>query len=161
MAAYLTIDQFKSLALCPASYVDDVETLEPGWTDAQLAFWSSMLDSRLAKRYATPFAPDSPPVIVQGWLARLVALRIYLKRGVDPEDAQVASIEADAVAAQAEIKEAADSKEGLFELPLRADAPGANGVTRGTPQSYSEQSPYTWMDIQECEGRQEDRYGPR
>jgi hypothetical protein len=155
--AYLTIDQFKDLALCPAEYVDTVETQHPGWCLAQLGFWSGMIDARLAKRYQTPFASDSPPVVVQGWLARLMSIRVLLKRGIDPTDAQVASLEADATSAMLEIKEAADSKDGLYELPLRQDAPSANGVTKGTPLYYSEQSPYTWMDLQECEGRAEDR----
>lgn len=158
--AYLTVEQFKDLAISPASYVDEIETEHPGWVDAQLGFWSSYIDSRLAKRYATPFDADSPPVVVQGWLARLVTERVYLKRGVDNTDGQIAAVQDDAKAAQAEIKEAADAKDGLFELPLRADAPGSDGITRGKVLSYTEQSPYSWTYVQVTNGREEDRNGP-
>jgi hypothetical protein len=153
LMAYLTVEQFQALAVCPSSYVDQIESEQPGWTLTQLNFWSSFIDSRLAKRYATPFDADSPPLVVQGWLTRLVTERVYLRRGVDSVDAQIISIQEDAKNAQAEIKEAADSKDGLFELPVRADAPGGDGVSRGKVLTYSEQSPYTWTFVQEENGR--------
>lgn len=131
--------------------------MQPGWVDGQLQYWSAWIDSRLAKRYATPF--DTPyPVAVKGWLNRLVTLRVYLRRGVDPGDRQVAEIKLDAESAQAEIKEAADAKDGLYELPLRADTT-AGGVKRGTPRVYSEASPYVGFDVQKERGRREDGTG--
>ena len=153
--AYLTIDQFVNLAVCPSTYVDFIETEQPGWTAAQLDYWSSFIDARLAKRYVTPFASDSPPLVVQGWLTRLVTERVYARRGVDASDGQITYIQEDTKNAQTEITEAANSKDGLFELPLRQDAPGADGVTRGQVLSYTEQSPYTWTYVQERNGRGE------
>jgi len=153
--AYLTIEEFKNLTVCPGVYVDDIETEQPGWVQGQLDFWSSYIDSRLAKRYATPFDADSPPLVVKGWLARLVTVPLYRRRGVDTTDAQITAVQDDAKDAQAELKEAADSKEGLYELPLRADAPVSDGVTRGKVLSYCEQSPYTWTIVQERNGRGE------
>jgi hypothetical protein len=155
--AYLTVDEFKNLAICPSSYVDDIEVDQPGWVLAQLTYWSSYIDSRLAKRYATPFDSDSPPIVVQGWLTRLVTPRIYMKRGIDNTDGQIQSVQDDATAAMSEIAEAANSKDGLYELPLRQDAPGGQGISRGAPLAYTETSPYVWMDHQECTGRSEDR----
>jgi len=159
MAAYLTVETFTDLAICPSEYVDYIETQQPGWVDGQLAFWSGYIDSRLAKRYATPFDVDSPPIVVQGWLARLVTPKIYLKRGVDNTDAQIVAVQDDAKAAVDELAEAANAKDGLYELPLRQDAPGGQGITRGAPLAYTESSPYVWMDQQEAIGRQEDRNG--
>ena len=157
--AYLTVEQFKNLAICPAEYVDYIETQQAGWVQGQLDFWSGYIDSRLAKRYATPFDAGSPPIVVQGWLARLVTPRIYLKRGVDSTDAQITAVQDDATAAIAEIAEAANAKDGLYELPLRQDAPGGQGISRGAPLAYTETSPYVWMDQQQLIGRGQDRNG--
>lgn len=122
-----------------------------------MQYWSAWIDSRLVKRYAAPF--DSPyPVAVKGWLNRIVTLRCYLRRGVDSGDRQVAEIKLDAENAQAEIKEAADAKDGLYELPLRADTT-ATGAKRGTPRVYSEASPYVGFDVQQARGRNEDANG--
>lgn len=153
--AYLTENEFLALTTMPSSTVDSLAVVSPGWIAQQLSYWSAQIDARLRKRYAAPFA--SPyPLAVQGWLARIVTVRCYLKNGVDPNDLQFAEIKADADAALAEIKEAADSNEGLFDLPLRADTT-ATGVSRGGPFGYSEASPYVWTDVQSDIGRSEDR----
>lgn len=148
MSQYLTLDTFRDLTLLPPSYVDTIETMHPGWLGRQLSRWSGWIDARLAKRYATPFDAASPPFIVEEWLSRIVTPRCLLKRGVDPTDAQVDDIKQDGEKAMAEIKEAAESAEGLFELPLRQDLPGSQGVSKGAPMGYAEQSPYTWAELQ-------------
>lgn len=141
----------------PAADVASLNTIASGWVDTQLEYWSSQIDARLAKRYAVPFA--SPyPIAVKGWLARIVTVRAFLKRGIDPNDQQFQEIKADCDAAIAEIKEAADSNEGLFDLPLRANT-NATGITRGGPFGYSESSPYAWTDVQALEGYADDAAG--
>lgn len=152
---YLTLAEFKSLSLMPSSDIDRVESESPGWIDSQLVYWSAQIDARLRKRYAAPF--ETPyPIAVQGWLARLVTVRLYLKRGVDPSDMQFDVIKLDAEQASAELKEAADSATGLFDLPLRQDTTDT-GVSRGGPFGYSEASPYVWTDVQADAGRYEDK----
>lgn len=158
MAAYLTLAKFKTLTVMPGSFVDAIETASPGWTDAQLAYWSDWIDSRLRKRYAVPFVAPVPST-VEGWLMRIVTVRCYLRRGVDPTDQQYADIKADDVAARDEIREAADSDTGLFDLPLRADLTNVSGISQGSPRTYSEQSPYAWTDVQGQAGRQQDENG--
>jgi hypothetical protein len=153
--AYLDRDAFATLTVMPAGDVDALDDAAPGWLDVQLGYWSSAIDARLRKRYDAPFA-EPYPLAVQGWLARIVTLRAYLRRGVDPLDQQFGEIKADADAAWAEIKEAADSNEGMFDLPLRADT-SASGINRGGPYGYSEASPYVWTDVQGVTGRDEDR----
>jgi hypothetical protein len=157
VTAYLTRAAFKLLTVMPAVDVDALETEASGWVDAQLALVSARIDSRLRKRYTVPFTSPYPAAVTD-WLARLVTLQCYLRRGVDSTDAQFVQIKADADAATAELKEAADAKEGLFELPLRADT-DADGVTRGGPLAYSEQSPYVWTNSQGTTGREEDASG--
>ncbi len=151
---YLDLTSFKALTIMPADHADAIQLVAPGWIDSQLVYWSGWIDSRLRKRYAAPF--ESPyPEAVTGWLARLVTVRAYLKRGVDPNDPQFEEIRADAERAMTEIKEAADGDVGLFDLPLRADTTAA-GISKGGPLGYSEASPYVWTDEQAATGRAED-----
>jgi hypothetical protein len=154
MPAYLTLAEFKALSVIPSEYVAATETLSPGWTLAQLTLESARIDARLSKRYAVPFQLPAP-VCVQGWLAKIVTVSAYLKRGFDPTDRQGEMYLADRDGALAEIKEAADAENGLFDLPLRDDLV-ASGVTRGFSKAYSEQSPYVFTDGQSRIGSQED-----
>lgn len=154
MGAYLTNERFRALTLAPASYVDAVEAAEPNWTQAQIAAISALIDARLAKRYAVPFDATNPPIAVQLWCSRIATLRLYLKRGVDATDGQFAAIQDDEQAAWAEVREAADSAVGLYELPLRG-ADGSQGVSRTGPLAYSEASPYTWTVKQRVRAEQE------
>lgn len=155
--AYLTVDQFKNLSVMPAEYIDALEQVAPGWVQSQLEYWSAWINSRLRKRYDAPFAEPYPEAVT-GWLARIVTVRCWLRRGVDPQDEQFREVKDDATAAQAEIQEAADAVEGLFDLPLRANTT-ASGISKGFPRGYSEQSPYVWTDEQGRVGRDEDRAG--
>lgn len=150
----LTFDEFRLLTVMPASDVDALEAVAPGWIASQLEYWTAQIYARLRKRYAVPFVAPFP-IAAKGWLARIVTVRCYLRRGVDPNDLQFDEIKKDAEAATAEIKEAADSNTGLFDLPLREDTT-ATGATLGGPFGYAEQSPYVFMDRQVDIGRNED-----
>jgi hypothetical protein len=155
MAAYLDLAGFKAETTMPVEHVDELVATSPGWIDRQLERVSRLIDSRLAKRYAVPFGSPAPDA-VKGWLADIVALRCYLRRGVDPADLQMAEVKADHDRALAELLEAANAETGLFDLPLLASTT-ASGISRGGPQGYSEQSPYVWTDQQSDVGRAEDR----
>lgn len=155
--AYLTLAQFKQLSVMPAPFVDAIEAAAPGWLASQLGYWSDWIDARLRKRYAAPFSAPYPGAVT-GWLARIVTVRAWLRRGVDAQDEQFAEVKADAAAAMDEIKEAADSEVGLFDLPLRADTT-ETGIAKAFPCVYSEQSPYVFTDGQARVGRAEDDAG--
>ena len=132
----------------PPEDVDALEAVRAGFIDARIAIRTGEIHARLAKRYATPFSSDSPPDAVVGWLVALVTLDAYLARGFNPSSQQDGLISADADRANAAIREAADSKDGLYDLPLREDTQGTSGVTLGGPLGYSESSPYEWSDLQ-------------
>src|SRR4051812_4286436 len=108
MAAYLTLAEFTALSVIPSSFVSDIETVSPGWTLLQLTLESARLDARLSKRYATPFELPAP-LCIQGWLAKIVTLSAWLRRGFDPTDRQGQIYVADRDGALAEIKEAGDA----------------------------------------------------
>jgi hypothetical protein len=155
VAAYLTISEFKLRSVMPGEMIDEIEARQPGWVDAQLETWSRWMDSRLAKRYAVPFL-DPIPETVKVWLAQVVTPRAFLRRGVVPTDEQQAMIFAELKSAEEQIKEAADSNEGLFDLPIKELAPWASGISKGGPFGYAEHSPYVQTDIQVQLARNED-----
>lgn len=155
--AYLTVELFRVESLMPGSQVDQLEAAEPGFLAARLQRRSGNIDARLRKRYVAPFEAPVPDKVVE-WLVALVNQDCYLKLGVDPLDLQMAEILAAAKLAVEELKEAADSVEGLFDLPLRADTT-STGISKGGPMAYTEASPYVWKDVQGATGRSEDERG--
>jgi hypothetical protein len=146
MTGYLDLAGLKARTLAPASYVDEIEAAESGWIDEQLEIWSRWIDAQLRKRYVTPFTNTIPDAILV-WLAAIMDPKIYLKRGVDAGDQQFTEIVNLANKAIAEIHEAADAKDGLFDLPLHEGAT-ADGISKGAPLGYTEHSPYTWSPLQ-------------
>jgi hypothetical protein len=102
-------------------------------------------------------APTPIPQIVLAWLTALVTLRAYRKRGVNPQDPQIDLVVKEADRARDEIKEAADSKDGLFDLPVNED--GDSAITTAGPLGTSDTSPYSWQDRQAQMGYAQDGCG--
>lgn len=155
--AYLDLAGFKGLSLMPGEFIDDLEAAQPGWVANQLLSWSAHIDAKLRKRYAAPFLLPYP-IAVQGWLARIVTLRVAMRRGVSPNDEQFLDYKADAETAKAEVDAAGESVETGYDLPLREDTT-ATGIAKGGTRGYSEASPYVWANRQACDGRNEDENG--
>jgi len=152
MASYLDIAEFKLHSVMPDEDVDDLEHRYPGFIAKQLDDETTWINGRLKKRYAVPFAAPVPTIVL-GWLAKIVTPAVYKKRGWNPSSEQDQDILKDAERAREEVKEAAESEEGLFELPLRQDLAGSSGVQFGGPLGYAEADPYTWTDRQVEEAR--------
>lgn len=141
----------------PGPDVDALETLAPGWILAQLTRFSRRIDSQVGKQYAAPFVTPYPEVVT-GWLADLVTWRAYRRRGVDPDDLAMINAKEDFDTALAEIAQAANAPEGLFELPLSSSS-SAQAISRSAPLAYTETSPYVWRDMQAGEALDEDTAG--
>lgn len=148
MSQYVTIAEVKDFGTMPPADIDALEILYPGITDRTATIVSGMFDARLKKRYAAPFQAPYPDSLKFN-VARVVAYRLYLKRGFNPSSEQDQAIIRDNNDAEAWVKEAADSENGLIELPAKQTDPlnDASGL-KGVPLSYSEASPYTWIDVQ-------------
>jgi hypothetical protein len=130
----------------------------PTFIDARLLVRQGQIYSLLKKRYAVPFA-DPIPEIALGWQEALVTLDCYRRRGYNPGSAQDAEIKGRADEAWAQIKEAADSKDGLFELPLLESDQSKSAVTAGSPLAYTETSPYVGGQVRANTGTREDGVG--
>jgi hypothetical protein len=154
--AYLDLAGFKVRTLMASGDVDYVETVEPGFVAARLKLRSSYIDGRLRKRYGQsgqlPFT--APPEIILSWLVAMVTYEVMRKRGFNPQDPVGELYTKDNETAMAELKEAADSKDGLFDLPAVEN--GDSAVTTGGPLGYAETSPYVWQNFERNKGRAED-----
>lgn len=154
MTAYLTVATFKLRTTMPQGDVDALELSEPGFLDAQLEAGTSRINAQLRKRYAVPFSAPVPDCVLE-WLTRIVTVRAYLKRGVNPSDAQFQAIMLDADAALKELQEAANGETGLYDLP-ETNTSTSTGIGKGGPRSYAEASPYAWANLQRATGRGQD-----
>lgn len=105
------------------------------------------------------YSASSPvPAIALGWIIAFVDLWVWRKRGANPQDPELVRAKEAYDDAEAEIKEAADSKDGLFDLPTN-DVVGDSAIAQGGPRAYTETSPYVSADLQECQGHIEDAQG--
>lgn len=144
--AYLTFATWKARSSMSDDDANDLEARYPGHIALKIGERQAWIDGKLKKRYAAPFeAPE--PEIVLAWLVSLVTFDAYKKRGFNPSSTQDQLIAKEAEDAKAEVQQAADANEGLFDLPLRQNTT-ASGISRGGPLGYSEHDPYTWVDRQ-------------
>src|SRR5262245_42321158 len=143
MTRYLDTATFRDLTVLPAPDVDQIGALEGEWIQRQIDRVGAMLDARLAKRYAVPFGSAGVgdlradvPQIIQDWITAIVTVRCYAKRGINPSSAELWYVETvlePSKRAIEEIKEAASSNEGLFDLPLKESQLPAGGASRSGP----------------------------
>jgi hypothetical protein len=101
---------------------------------------------------------DTPvPEIVLRWLVAFTDLDVMKRRYRQTNDAALEDFKAAAAAAAGDVKEAADSKDGLFDLPVNEASDSA--VTTAFPLGYSETSPYVWTTEQARTGITQDNQG--
>ena len=97
------------------------------------------------------------PVLEQilSWMTAIAGPDVYRARGVNAADPQIKEVFDAKTEAETQLLEAANGDTGLLDLPVNED--GDSAITTGGPLGYTETSPYAWTDIQECEGRSNDR----
>lgn len=142
---------FRTRTLMPEEDVDEIWFRRPGWLEAALSGALAEIVSRLRKRYRTPYTDAGgvnprPEVVVQ-WQQRLVTPSAYAARGMDPAHPSMVAAAKERDDARAEMKEAADARDGLYDLPLLVTGDGT-GIVHGGPLGYAEPSPYDWQDVQ-------------
>jgi hypothetical protein len=143
MSQYLTAQEYALLTVMPMNGIDELVTRYPGWLDAMLESYSGMIDARLAKRYVTPLpAPVITPIKLI--LTRLVDPIAYTKRGVDSSDAQQERLDSLYKQAELDLAEMADSENGKYDLPLRADYPNISGLKQPAVLARYDITGYEW-----------------
>ena len=91
------------------------------------------------------YQADTPvPGAILEWLCNVVTVDVFMRIGTNPQDPGITLFMQQYSEALAQIKEAADGKDGLLDLPISEDLGSA--VTTGGVLSYSETSPYVWTD---------------
>lgn len=104
------------------------------------------------------YAASTPvPEVILKWLNYLVSYDVLERHGANPADPFVARRAADRDTAKKELEEAANSRDGLFDLPIQDDEGSA--ITTGGPAFYSETSPYVGQDQEGERGEREDARG--
>lgn len=151
---YLDLAGYKSHTAIRPEAVDEVESKRPGYIVTCLIANQAKIDARLRKRYAVPFQAPQPEIVLR-WVVALTDPDTWLARGTSPNDPVIARYDERMTTALDEIKEAADSNTGLYDLPL-AETTQATAVVSGGPLGYSEQSPYVAFDRQSSLARAED-----
>jgi hypothetical protein len=102
-------------------------------------------------------APTPVPEVILGWLTAVLNRDVMRKRGANPNDPQIQLVIDDATTALAELEKAANSRDGLYDLPIVDGQDSA--VTTAGPLWYTEASPYAGADVLEQQGRCEDANG--
>ena len=144
--SYLTsVKEFTDRSPFGEDLAERLDQSRPGLLLKLASSISAEMDVRLGKKYLRPI--PNPPEIVKLWAADLLTPRAYEALGVRPTDEQQEQITARATQVYAFLKEAADSENGLLDLPLSATI-STSGIQEPTILSQSEQSPYTWRHKQ-------------
>lgn len=159
MSSPVSVAQFMVRTIMPQDDVTQLESSEPGFVQACLDDNWDLITSRLRKRYDVAKMQADPPRVALKWLVKLTTRDCYDKRGNNPSSlSDEKAIYGAAERAELDLKEAADSQTGLYDLPLLASS-SSSGVTKGGPLGYTETSPYVWTSRQACQGRREDGSG--
>lgn len=127
----------------------------PNFAEMKIESNSEWIEDLLRKRYDVAAIAARPPRIVKEWCEARTTRDCYVRRGVNPGSGQDKELFDRAERAETQVREAADAKDGLFELPL-ISGQDPDAVVKGAPLGYSEESPYRWTDIEACAGRAED-----
>jgi hypothetical protein len=148
MSCYVTVQDVMDFGILLQEDIDFLEVRYPGITLRTATKVSGNFDGRLAKRYGVPFVAPFDDGLVDA-VAGEVSCRLLYKRGVNPESPQAVRADKAHETAEAWVKEAANSKDGLIELVRTQSNPrGETSISKGGPLGYSETSPYAWIDVQ-------------
>ncbi len=156
---YATITDVRLLGVLRPSDVDRTEADVPGVVAARLAAVHSALNSRLMKRYRTPFQAPYPQSLVK-YEAVVVSYELLRDvRGINPASDQSSAAQKAYEQAEKWLDRAVDPEHGDAELRGAESALGAAAINAGGTFCYSEPDAYVWTDVQMAAVRERGRYG--
>ena len=147
MSNYLETD-LKALSYFSAFNPENAAELEakwPGKLQDLCSAASGWVDSRIGKRYVRPV--PNPPDIMRKLTAWLVEPEAFMALGIRPSDEQWILVQKHFEFTHEQLKEIAEAKDGLYDLPLSAND-SSSGIVEPQTLSSSEQSPFTWRHKQ-------------
>jgi hypothetical protein len=148
MSCYATVQDVMDYGILLEEDITFLEVRYPGITLRTATKVSGNFDGRLAKRYGVPFVAPYDDGLIDA-VAAETSYRLLWKRGVNPDSPQAVRGEKAHDVAEAWVKEAANSKDGLVELVKTQSNPRAEtSISKGGPMAYSECSPYSSIDVQ-------------
>ena len=146
--SYATLQQVRRLGVMRPSDIDRIEAQEPGITLERAEAVTSVLNSKLMKRYRLPFMQPYPLSLAK-YVAVVVSYELLTDvRGLNPESDQKDAAEKALAKVEAWLTAAVDPEGGDVELRAAEAGLGPSAVSAGGPYGYSEASPYTWTDAQ-------------
>ncbi len=152
--SYATLQQIRRLGVMRPSDIDRIEVQEPGITMERAEAVTATANSRLSKRYRTPFSVSNPPLALVKYVAVVTTYELLFDvRGVNPDSDQKEKAEDAYVRAEAWLTAAVDAEKGDAELRAAEGGLGDSAVNKGGPLFYSEQTPYDWMHNQVANAR--------
>ena len=150
---YVDLEYLKNVGTYEPDSLDDFNERYPGRVDAIIESISRIFDARLSKRYAVPFEAPYPEA-VKFHIAQIVCHQVRLQRGSNLGSEQDSDLVKAKDDAWAWVREAADAKDGLVELPLREDPAAAqSAVKRSGALGRSDASPYAAAERLRARGR--------
>lgn len=121
--AYVSEADFRKSTRLAVAVVNSIDTERPDFIDVALSERSAELNARLRKRYNVPLTMAEVPTMVRRWVIVLVSYDVLTASGF-PANGSEEPIVAEYQLALEQIKETADTENGLYELPLYADETG-------------------------------------
>ena len=164
MIDILTESEFRQLSLIPREWVDDIAAKYPPeagqktWLLQQLELQASEVLAQLDTRYNTSRLASPYPMIIKKWISALVAADLVLLLWFQSNSSDVERYESRAQLARDQIKDAVNSKEGMWQLPLK-EGDSTSKAQRSAVRYSSTTSPFLDMRVQRDRGKQEDNSG--
>jgi hypothetical protein len=142
--SYLDVQRYRTLSELPKGRIDAYEARNEGVIVAKLEQNSRKVEDRLRHKYTIPFPERN--ITIQGWIVALTDPWLLGQIGYDAQenDPLPGRIEKLEEKAEAELTAATDPASNQWNLP-RTDGKDPTAISKGAPNAYSENSPYTWI----------------
>lgn len=139
--SFVDLDEYCEL---PRAYIAEAGQ---AFVNRQISLLRGSIYNRLRRLYSIDSMVQSEPDIIKLWIAALVVLKIYRKRGIDPTDLQFQEFKEQAAFIEQQIDAAANAESGLYDLPLLNSNESAKRKIKVL--SSNQADPGAWKRVQQ------------